>query len=430
MSNIGPTINKDGLEFYFNFESLQCFAERGVPVRNLFTKVSDFTGDGGNFGMQNFGSTALITSHDPSIITPIGSGATVFVGSETYGHQYIRRFHTPDRGKSSFSFYVYPIANVDYIGVGLANDANRHQRFRFDDGTIRYGGAGFDPKERLAGFEQVDGYPGWYRCWCRIPNRVGGFVPMLAFNSYGYGIAFASGSIPSGYITGLMQTASPEPNIPYTSGVRDLFEPQIGPTCKLAHVLPYTSASHAPYIRPSTSSQGYDGTPETEYVLYCHKKRWIEPQSQPFTPGTGDFTLSYKLGVSSAILALNLVNHNIFDSDDLFVRLNTRNSGAHEFMITIDGTTYYETLNSGLLVSEGVYYIDLAYDRDGDLEIFVNGESGATVDISAKSSSDLTAANMKIFSNANLTAHYFGYYNRKLTNEEINTNYQELSKEG
>jgi len=424
MSNIGPTINKDGLEFYFNFESLQCFAERGVPVRNLFTKVSDFTGNGSDFGMKDWGSTTLITSHDPAIITPIGSGATAFVGSETYGVQYIRRFHTPDRNKSSFSFYIYPIANVDYVGVGLANDSQNYQQFRFDDGTIRYGGGNFDKKERLAGFEQVDGYPGWYRCWCRIDDRSGGFIPMMAFNSYGYGIAFASGSIPSGYITGLMQTASPEPNIPYTSGVRDLFEPQIGPTCKLAHI-PYTNTSEAPYIRPN-SNQGYDGTPETEYVLYCHKKRWIEPQSQPFTPGTGDFTLSYKLGVTSSILNTSVVNNNIFDSDDLFVRLNTRSDGAHQFMITIDGATYYETLNSGLLVSEGVYYIDLVYDRDGDLEIFVNGESGATVDISAKSSSDLTAANMKIFSSASLNAHYFGYYNRKLTNEEITNNYNSL----
>jgi hypothetical protein len=98
-------------------------------------------------------------------------------------------------------------------------------------------------------------------------------------------------------------------------------------------------------------------------------------------------------------------------------------------MVTIDGAQFYVFLNSGVFDSEGVYYIDMVFDRDGDLEIFIDNQSVGTVDISSKSSYNITAEDMKIFRDVFFNAHFFKYYNRKLNNEEINTNYQELSKE-
>ena len=428
MTKVGPKIVTDGLEFSFNFETLAMFSQRGIPVVNRVTSTSDYTGDGSNYGVSNW-TNLLIRTHEPNIATPAGSGATYFIGNETYGYQMFGRFSASDRRRSSTSYYLYPLGNsITDVYWGLLNSAHNSSVLSLQNGGTTYTNT-YPSFEEKTGFEEVEGWPGWYRVWGRLPDRPGGFVPSIWFNDSNGAVGYTESNKPSGYIAGLMNTASPEPYTPYVSGVMDLFDPEKGPVCKIAR----SSDNQAAYLRPPKQDSTFATTDLAngyDYTLYTHRKRWVEPQSQPFTPGAGDFTFSFKLGAYSTTFSYGSFNGTFFDSDDLDIRITTRNADTTSFMVTIDGAQFYVFLNSGVFDSEGVYYIDMVFDRDGNLEIFIDNQSVGTVDISSKSSYNITAEDMKIFKDVFFNAHFFKYYNRKLTNEEINTNYQELSKEG
>ena len=429
MTKVGPKVVTDGLEFSFNFETLAMFSQRGIPVVNEVTSASDYTGNGSNYGVSDW-TNILIRTHEPNIATPVGSGATYFIGSETYGYQMFGRFRTYDRRRSSTSFYLYPLGNsITDIYWGLLGQANNTSVLSLQNGGITYTST-YPPFEEKTGFEEVEGWPGWYRVWGRQPDRAGGFVSSIWFNDSNGVVGYTESNKPSGYIAGLMNTASPEPNTPYVSGVMDLFDPEKGPVCKIAN----SSAQYfyPVYNRPPKQDNTFaanDFANGYDYTLFTHRTRWVEPQSQPFTPGTGDFTFSFKLGAYYSTFSYTSFNGAFFDSDDLDIRITTSNVNPTFFMVTIDGAQFYVYLNSGVFDSEGVYYIDMVFDRDGDLEIFIDNQSAGTVDISSKSSYNITAEDMKIFKDVFFNAHFFKYYNRKLNNEEINTNYQELSKE-
>ncbi len=429
MTKIGPSITKDGLQFSFNFENLAMFSQRGIPVVNEVTSTSDYTGNGSDYGVYNW-TNGLIRTHDPNILTPIGSGATYFIGSETYGYQMFGRFRTYDRRRSSTSFYLYPLGgSITDVYFGLLGSSHNSSVVSLENGGITYTNT-YPPFEEKTGFEEVEGWPGWYRVWGRHPDRAGGFVPSIWFNDPNGAVGYTESNKPSGYIAGLMNTASPEPYTPYVSGVMDLFDPEKGPVCKIARssVKYYYPVYNRPPKQDNTfattdSSNGYD------YALFANRTRWIEPQSQPFTPGADDFTLSFKLGAYSTTFNYTTFNGTFFNSDDLDIRITTSNVNPASFMVTIDGTQFYVYLNSGVFNSEGVYYIDMVFDRDGDLEIFINGQSEGTVDISSKSSYNITAEDMQIFKDVFFNAHFFRYYHKKLTQLEITNNYQTLATE-
>ena len=69
MTKVGPKVVTDGLEFSFNFETLAMFSQRGIPVVNEVTSASDYTGNGSNYGVQDW-TNLLIRTHEPNIATP------------------------------------------------------------------------------------------------------------------------------------------------------------------------------------------------------------------------------------------------------------------------------------------------------------------------------------------------------------------------
>jgi hypothetical protein len=195
-----PSIVTNGLAFYYDMGNDRK-SWKGVPTTNLNRNSKDVSGSAYASDDEWVSSepTRFTKTYNPSITTPVGTGATLLQESGTNGYHHLSRWGGAEAtGDHALSCYVYPIAtNIDNFSIGLLAAGNI--TYNLTNRTISYSsgevvsGSGF--------IQDVPGYPGWLRIGGVINGRAGGWVGCIGL-SVGSAYTGTSGSR-SFYITGL-----------------------------------------------------------------------------------------------------------------------------------------------------------------------------------------------------------------------------------
>lgn len=197
----GPNISNDGLSVYFDLSNPMCF--RGEPTTNSARISSDFSGTA-YASADEWTPTVLKKQYDSSIITPVGSGATLIMESGGTGWHTLSRFGGGGSGNFSLSFYIKPVTNdISSVVIGLLGDGSAQVTFNLNTRAITYDSLNIP---RVAFIEDVREYPGWLRVGANMFGRSGGWV-----GSFGYNVASQYTGSVSGkqmYVAGAVEEAT------------------------------------------------------------------------------------------------------------------------------------------------------------------------------------------------------------------------------
>jgi hypothetical protein len=179
--NHSPQTVTDGLMFYYDMGNPQK-SWKGAPTTNLNRNSKDVSGSDYSPDAEWTSSepTRFIKTYNPSIVTPLGTGATLLQESGINGYHHLSRWGGGEAtGDHALSCYVYPIAtNIDNFSIGLL--AAGRITFNLTNRTISYSsgevvsGSGF--------IQDVPGYPGWLRIGGVINGRAGGWVGCIGLS--------------------------------------------------------------------------------------------------------------------------------------------------------------------------------------------------------------------------------------------------------
>jgi hypothetical protein len=202
-----PKIVTDGLVFYYDMGNPQK-SWKGEPTTNLNRNSRDVSGTA-YAPLDEWVSsepTRFTKTYNPSIVTPLGTGATLLQESGINGYHHISRWGGAGiSGNHALSCYVYPLANIDNFSIGLL--AAGRITYNLTNRTISYSdtqvinGSGF--------IQDVPGYPGWLRIGGVINGRDGGWVGSMGL-SIGSTYTGTSGGR-AFYITGLQYETKTSP---------------------------------------------------------------------------------------------------------------------------------------------------------------------------------------------------------------------------
>ena len=209
----GPIqLNNTNLVFCYDAYSSKSYV--GQPTTNLNNAISDYTGTGYSSDGEWIYTepTRFTKSYNSTLLTPIGTGATLCRESGTAGYHHLSRMGGGgESGAHSISCYVYPLSTITNFTIGMLNDSGNQVSFDLSTKAITYGGG---IENRNAVCADVPGYPGWLRVGANIEGRYGGWVGCV-------GIATGGSYTPSTpykafYITGLQYETKTAPTA-YTS---------------------------------------------------------------------------------------------------------------------------------------------------------------------------------------------------------------------
>jgi hypothetical protein len=179
----GPKVNPDGLVLSFDSANYKSF--KGEETTNLSRNSRDFSGTAYASSDEWVSSepTRLAKTYISSIITPIGTGATLIQESGTAGYHHLSRYGGGDEnGLHSLSCYVYPLTNdITDFCIGMLADGINNIRFNLNTRAITYGDG---ISNRNAFITPVIGYDGWYKVGANIEGRPGGWVGCFGYSSY------------------------------------------------------------------------------------------------------------------------------------------------------------------------------------------------------------------------------------------------------
>jgi len=199
MSVNGPSKNIiNGLSFCIDMINNKSYI--GEPTTNLNQQISNYTGTSYCSDAEwSSDPTRLTKTYNSSIVTPIGTGATLCIESGTAGFHHLSRMGGGDQnGLHSISCYIYPLSTITNFTIGMLNDSSNSVVFDLSTKTITYGGG---IENRVAFCVDVPGYPGWLRVGANIEGRTGGWVGCVGIGTNGS--YTASSPYKSFYITGL-----------------------------------------------------------------------------------------------------------------------------------------------------------------------------------------------------------------------------------
>lgn len=409
MTKIGKEVVTSGMIFCMDFSSEQIYQEYGYLDKNRMNQSSDYTAvSPDRYCSQIAFSETWTKVYDPAVLTPVGSGATLTIGSETYGGHYLNRMSAnilggPNSQGFCASAYYYPLnEHQPILGIGLGGDLGNRVSFNLDNGEITYGTG--ELHKSLAFIEEVAGWPGWYRIGAYVDGRAGGWVGGIGYGNT-FNTSFSAGSIPSGYWAGLMENLAPTPNAPYleAQATQNRIRPQVGPDCSAEDINLYL------YDMDDRNSIG---------MRYIH----FVPDSAPMT-GSGDFTFSCLVRPDTSDTHSSKY---LYKSDDFSILFDYRSNVDSHIDVTIDGTIFTSSTDNNFLFPTGVYYnIDVV--REGSsVKLYQNQTLMFNVDISSKSSYNITSDNTELFiRNGNqrqLKLKNFKIYDRALNAQERQQN--------
>jgi hypothetical protein len=196
----GPEIPNNGLVFHYDMSN-SVKSWKGAPTTNLSRNSKDVSGSAyaSDDEWVFTEPTRFTKTYNPSIGTPLGTGATLLQESGINGYHHLSRWGGNEAtGDHALSCYVYPIAaNIDNFSIGLLGGGRltynlTNRTISYSDGSV-VSGSGF--------IQDVPGYPGWLRIGGVINGREGGWVGCIGL-SVGTAYTGTSGSR-SFYITGL-----------------------------------------------------------------------------------------------------------------------------------------------------------------------------------------------------------------------------------
>lgn len=411
MTKIGKEVVTSGMIFCMDFSSDQTYQEYGYLNKNKMNQSSDYTAvSPDRYCSQIAFSETWTKVYDPAVLTPVGSGATLTIGSETYGGHYLNRMGaTHIGGPNGFGFcasaYYYPLnEHQPILGIGLGGDLGNRVSFNLDNGEIIYGTG--ELHESFAFMEEVAGWPGWYRIGAYIDGRAGGYIGGIGYGTT-FNTNFNAGSIPSGYWAGLMESTAPTPNVTHleAQATQNRVRPQVGPDCTL------NETSSTVYM--------YDISAKSYVVQYEH----FTPDSVIFT-GSGDFTFS--CATRPRVANASCIRY-LYKSDDFSILFDYRTNVDSHIDVTIDGTTFTSSTDNSFLSETGVYYnIDVV--REGsNIKLYQDQDLLFNVDISSKSSYNITSDNTTLLESTAVSKQYMQFknlrfYNRALSAQERQQN--------
>lgn len=176
----GPNIINDGLILYLDTGNIKSYA--GEPTTNFSQQISNYTGSNYAGGAEwSSDPTRFSKTHQPSIATPIGFGATLCSETATTGFYHLSGMGGgSESGEHSISCYIYPLSSITNFTIGLLGDGGNMITFNFVARTITYGGG---ISNRNAFMNMVVGFPGWYRVGANIEGRFGGWVGCIGLST-------------------------------------------------------------------------------------------------------------------------------------------------------------------------------------------------------------------------------------------------------
>ena len=213
VSIVGKNVT-DGLIFHIDTFNAKSYV--GQPTTNLNNQISNYTGTSYcSSGEWTSDPTRFTKTHNSTLQTPIGTGATLCVESGTAGYHHLSSMGGGgENGLHSISCYVYPLSTITNFTIGMLNDSGNQVSFDLSTKAITYGGG---IENRSAFCRDVEGYPGWIRVGANIEGRFGGWVGCVGIGTGGS--YTPSSPYKSFYITGLQYEAKQAPT-PYIFGTR------------------------------------------------------------------------------------------------------------------------------------------------------------------------------------------------------------------
>ena len=417
-AKLGPKIVNDGLVLCLDAADANSYA--GEPENNLNSDTNDYTGTSyGNITEWTSNPTRLSKSYDPTIKTPIGTGATLIQESGTNGYHHLSRMGGSETGNHTISFYFKPVtSDINNLKIGMLGDGNPIITFDFTQSpaTVTQTGSAISGKLALL----VPLSNGWYFCAADFNGRSGGWV-----GSVGYNInAVYTGVLGSkkAYICGLNYNnkayAVPSFDRSATDGWVDLSGNSNSGT--LTNMVG-TEASHyrdGQVIKPINNAYlDFDGS--DDYV-----------DCGSVTPDTGDFTVEFIYQLTGAGGRGGLFERKVGSTYNGF---SLGQGAPSEWGFTVSGTSNYSnklylnwtypTLNTWYH-DVGVYFggNNIAIYRNGSLVSSTSGTSQG--DLSTQG----TRTNFLIANRDNTTSlpckvGLVRVYNKALTAAEVLSNY-------
>ena len=179
-AKLGPKIVNDGLVLCLDAADANSYA--GEPENNLNSDTNDYTGTSyGNITEWTYDPTRLSKSYDPTIKTPIGTGATLIQESGTNGYHHLSRMGGSETGNHTISFYFKPVtSDINNLKIGMLGDGNSIITFDFTQSpaTVTQTGSAISGKLALL----VPLSNGWYFCAADFNGRSGGWVGSVGYN--------------------------------------------------------------------------------------------------------------------------------------------------------------------------------------------------------------------------------------------------------
>ena len=184
-TSVGPNLlSENSLVFSYDTGDI-INSYKGAPtINNYGNNFRDFTGTTYGYGAEwTSNPTQFTKTYDANFATPIGPGATLIQESGNNGYHHLSTYGGGEEsGAHSISCYVYPIANnITDFNIGMLADSVNTIRFNLVTREIIYGAS---ISNRNAIIQDVPGWPGWLRLGANIEGRPGGWVGCLGYSVY------------------------------------------------------------------------------------------------------------------------------------------------------------------------------------------------------------------------------------------------------
>lgn len=200
----GPIFTKNNIRAYYDLSNPKSFS--GLPTTNQVRIDNNFIGT--QYATDNEWTsepTQIIKTYDSSIITPVGTGATLITESGNTGYHHLSRFGgSGEDFIQSISCFIRSLVPITEFWIGMLNSTGKGVSFNLSTKTIN--------SESVTNnnyfIYEVDGYPGWIRIGANIEGRFGGWVGAIGYSMLSYtGVSGEKAC----YVTGLQHEYTPMP---------------------------------------------------------------------------------------------------------------------------------------------------------------------------------------------------------------------------